>query len=331
MVCLCGRSIWDDIDTLLDTDKISVTYPKWHQYSISSLNQQVADYNTFRSMITSLRNPNVSEAVSFLRSYFAGYLDNVEVGKENIFLANFLTTEGVLSKPSLSKNFYRMSSPLIDGLVRTIVIPGCFPDAPSIPLPYQTSGDTLHVLNVLLECLKYFDKELIRLAPNRSFKSSNVPVVGYPGRQVPRESVYDTELMRLLTNWLSSRFGWTVTGQWHLRNEDRRNRYPDIILEYTQKPIVLELLATGDQRDVKTRIKNTPEYKTLLPAAEAWVIHFTCETNYKPIWQSTEQLRNGLNMAHFRHNPNFTEVQAWARWRDDTGCEQTFDELLHMS
>lgn len=332
MVCLCGRSIWDDIDDLLDTDGLTVTYPKWQQYSISSLSLHITDYKTFMPMITSLCEPDALDAVFFLRSYFAGYLGDVEVKEANISLANFLTTEGVLSKPSLSKNIYHMSSPLIDGLVRTRVIPMCFPDSPSIPLPYQNSITSLHVLHVLIESLKFFDKELIRLAPNRSFKSSNVPVTGHPKRDVPRESVYDTELMRILTNWLSHQNGWTVTGQWHLRNEDGRNtRYPDIILKKNNKSIVLELLATGDRRDFQSHIEKTLEYKTLLLAVEAWVIHFTCETNYQPIWQSMEQLRNGLNVAHFRHNPNFTQVQAWARWRDDIGHEQNFKGLLHMS
>lgn len=333
MVCLCGRSIWDDIEDLTDTDGKTVTYPKWQQYSVSSLTRNIVNYNTFMSMITSLSKPNALDAVFFLRSYFAGYLDGVEVGAANISFANFLTTEGVLSKPFLSKDIYRMSSPLIDGLIRTRVIPMCFPDGPSIPLPYQNSVNSLQVLDVLIESLKFFDKELIRLAPTRSFKSSNVPVMGYPKRHVPRESVYDTELMRILSNWLSHGNGWTVTGQWHLRNEDGRNRYPDIILKDidNDKPIVLELLATGDRRDVEAHVKKTPEYKTLLPAVEAWVIHFTCETDYQPIWQSAEQLRNGLNVAHFRHNPSFTEVQAWARWTDDTGGEQNFEKLLHMS
>jgi hypothetical protein len=311
MVCLCGRSIWDDINDLLDTDTSTVTYRKWQQYSISSLSSHVADYNIFKSMIHSLQDPNAEDAVLFLRSHFAGYLDDVEVGPMNMSLANFLTTEGVLSTPYLSNDIYRMSSSLIDGLVRTLVIPRWFPDAPSIPLPYQNSGDSLHVLNVLIESLKFFDKQFIQLAPRRSFKSC----------------IYDTELMRILTNWLARQYGWMVTGQWHLRNEDRWN---SIILKHGDEPIVLELLATGDRHLVESHIQKTSEYKAVLFAVEAWVIHFTCETDYQLIWQSGEQLHSGLNVAHFMHNQDFTEVQAWVRWRDETGAPQNFEELPHI-
>jgi hypothetical protein len=63
----------------------------------------------------------------------------------------------------------------------------------------ETRGD---VLAILVEALKCFDKNLIKSAYDHSFKFSKVYVNGSLRAQVPRESVYNTELMRILCNWL---------------------------------------------------------------------------------------------------------------------------------
>ena len=92
--------------------------------------------------------------------------------------------------------------------------------------PPDASGQTLDFLKTMAESLKYFDKEHIHLAAFRSSNSSKaVEVDGSLYAQIPRESVYDTELMRILSNWLQSRHGWTVTGQWHLKNPFGRYKY----------------------------------------------------------------------------------------------------------
>jgi hypothetical protein len=328
MVCLCGRSVLDRINSLLDQSSQTVTIDRWRFLPMEDLYDDISGYNTFKSMIHSLRQPKAHDAVCFLRSFFSGYLGEVVVSYADIEIANFLTSEGVLLKPDLKKREYRMASPLIDGLIRTTVIPHKFPNAPSTVPAFQDSGDSLHVLNVLIECLKFFDKELMRMAPNRSYKSSTIAISGFPERQVPRESVYDTELMRILTNWLGHEFGWTVTGQYHLVNEDGRHRYSDIILRKNAKRIVLELLATGDRSFVRKHINKTPEYMALNRADQAWVIHFTCEKNYNPIWQSKTQLSDGLNVVHLEHNREFTKVRIRAWWMDDGGDLKDYDELL---
>ena len=51
--------------------------------------------------------------------------------------------------------------------------------------------------------VKSFDKDIIRLACFGSFKTAKVRVNSKQNQHVPRESVYDPELCRILRNWLS--------------------------------------------------------------------------------------------------------------------------------
>ena|ERR1700761_992106 len=144
-------------------------------------------------------------------------------------------------------------------------------------------------------------------------------------KPVPRESVYDTELMRLLRNWLTP---YTVSGLWHLVTKpDGRHKYSDIVIQgpLSEAPIVLELLATGDKRFVKEHIERTPLYQRLLTANEAWVIHFTCEGNYAPVWQSDQAIDEGLNVVHISHDLGFTEMFMKARWKDAVGIRHQDD------
>lgn len=175
----------------------------------------------------------------------------------------------------------------------------------------------------LIESLKFFDKDLIRATGSRSFKSSTVLVCGVSGSHVPRESVYDAELMRIFCCWLRPLHGWNVTGQWHLRTALGQHKYTDMILQQDKSPpIVLELLATGDPSSVKSHIAKTSENNRLLSANEGWVIHFTCEDDYGPIWQSDEELNNGVNIMHISHDLDFEQLRVWACWKDDDGIRK---------
>jgi hypothetical protein len=81
---------------------------------------------TFRSLRASLRQPQSQEAVSLLRSHFAGFLSEVEISDANETqrrLAEFLASEGVLLKHDLRQGVYHMASPFIDTLIRSQVIP----------------------------------------------------------------------------------------------------------------------------------------------------------------------------------------------------------------
>jgi hypothetical protein len=46
----------------------------------------------------------------------------------------------------------------------------------------------------------------------------------------------------------------------------------------------------------------------LLHSSEGWIVHFTCEDNYKPIWQSDAELEKGVNVVHFAHDVGLTRM-----------------------
>jgi hypothetical protein len=149
-----------------------------------------------------------------------------------------------------------------------------------------------------------------------------VKIGGSSNVSVPRESVYDTELMRILTNWLHDHHGWAVTGQWHLHASDG-NKYSDIVVQDKGTKIVFELLATGEPSFVREHISRTARYQALHSADEAWVVHFTREDNHSPIWQSGAHLSTCLNVVHFIHNPQFTELRMSARWKSPGEAEES--------
>ena len=130
--------------------------------------------------------------------------------------------------------------------------------------------------------------------------------------------MYDTELMRILANWVR-KYGWSVDSQWHLEDSLKRHKYSDIVLKKDGLTIVLELLATREPSSVQSHIRKTPEHAALLSANEAWVVHFTRQEDYCPIWQSDMELSKNINVVHFLHDPGFTDVVISTRWKDGAG------------
>jgi len=164
-----------------------------------------------------------------------------------------------------------------------------------------------------VEALKCFDQNLIKSAYNHSFKLSEVYVNGSLRAQVPRESVYDTELTRILCIWLRTS-GWSFTGQLHIITDDRRHKYSDIVIQSPDdKPIVFELVATGEPSFLEAHIKKTPEYMTLSSAVEGWVVHFTCEDSFIPTWQTDAELSGGVNVIHISYTEDFTNLKLYIR------------------
>ena len=301
----------------------TLSYQSWFEFPAERLYTEISGYNTFRSMIESLLRPSAMDAVRLLRSDFLGYPGDVTLSDfRDQCLANFLTAEGVLFKLEPGSSTYRMTSALVDGLVRRTVITHLFPNAPQVNPIFDESGQ-IDVLDSLTKSLRCFDKEHICLASFRSYKSSKMlKVNGSRNGQVPRESVYDTELMRILSNWLQTHYGWTVTGQRHLKNPFGKHKYTDIVLDKPGNPtVVLDLVATGDEQSVNSHINKTPEYMQLLKAQMAWIIHFTREDQYVPVWQSDDILNKGVNLVHIWHNPEFTTVRMIANWKDYTGIK----------
>ena len=145
-------------------------------------------------------------------------------------------------------------------------------------------------------------------------------------RHVPRESVYDTELLRIFKNWLFN-YGWGVHGHW----DSTHNYYSDIVLKKDTVTIVFGLLATEEPKSVEYRIRNTPEYLAHLSANEVWVVHFTCQEDYHTIWQSDMELSKNVNVVHFAHDPGFIKVVMSARWKDCEGnIQKEVGKLLSL-
>ncbi|CAH1766624.1 5577_t:CDS:2 [Entrophospora sp. SA101] len=204
--------------------------PLWNLFNVETLGVEISKYCTFDRIINILKMPGAEKAMKLLCIYFLGSL-NAEVirDNENCKLAEFLVAEGVLM---------------------------CVGDIEASQ-KFQITMDTL---DVLLNVIPFFEKDIIGYASAHSFKKAPVPVGGYNGVNVPRESVYQTELDRILVKWLGTQRNFEVTGQWHLtqpqkkKNKGGKHQYCDIVImgpDSSSQPIViLELLATGTQNNL---------------------------------------------------------------------------------
>jgi hypothetical protein len=320
-VCLYGRAMSNFFPNLVDFKTNRLLYQNWVQFSAKKLPDILnAGPIVFKRMIDSLQSQEATSALNLYRTQFAGSFDFVSFDSENNLakLADFLTSEGVLLRPDSDAQNYRVVSPMTDTLIRKFVIPTKFPGSPP-SIPPKTEDGHLIVLDVLTEAIRHFDMDHMRNARLNSFKSSKVMVGGGRGMLVPRESVYETELMRILSNWLPPQLKYAVSCQWHLRTDEKEDRYCDVVIWKPQFPtILLELLATCEERDIRSHMDKILGYKSLLCADVAWVIHFTCEDEYtqNATWQSDEELKAGINVAHVVHDLEFTDIRIAARWTD---------------
>jgi hypothetical protein len=173
MVCLCGKILSNHFVSLLDdggqpSHSANGRLPHRSALRRDLCAQHVPPYDQ------SLRRDTAWAAVKLYRDRFAGFLEAVRItDDDDEGLADFLTSEGVLSRPVPHERKYRVASPLIDALVRLKVIPRQFPNAPSVP-PKEIRPNVLDIPVILAECLKCFDKELIRSAYSCSYKVSTV-------------------------------------------------------------------------------------------------------------------------------------------------------------
>ncbi|ORZ11009.1 hypothetical protein BCR41DRAFT_356765 [Lobosporangium transversale] len=272
MICLCGRSIHENLRSKVNDSTNCLDYDTWQDFSTDNQNERMLSYHTFRRMTDSLLTESATDAVNLLRTRFIGYLGDKSISDmEQRKLADFLTAEGVLI--SLGGSNYCMASAFIDS--------------------FESQGELLDILETMKIALRFFDKNLIMQAGSRSYKGSGetVKVMGNCNVSVPRESVYDTELMRVLTNWLNKAEEYEIIGQWHLRElEDHKYNH----------------------------ISKTPTYRRLLSAEEAW----------HPHWQTDAELEQGVNLVHFWHDRDFNTVRMSARWKDRSGNTQRIDNEL---
>src|SRR4051812_42650618 len=115
-----------------------------------------------------------------------GNLDNpVQVNPQHLHLAAYLASEGVLY-PGQKPSTFRMMSPIIDSLIRQVVILHVYPTCPTMLVPVKSKKGPLDILKVLKQALQYFDKNLICQSPECSSKGSRVCVGGDTRASVPR-------------------------------------------------------------------------------------------------------------------------------------------------
>lgn len=143
--------------------------------------------------------------------------------------------------------------------------------------------------------------------------------------KVPRESVYESEMYRILTNWLVKIHKYEITSQWHLEKICNDGNYHHFYCDLTIKkhdtpnPIaVIEILATGTNPQIKKHFDQALIYAKQLRSQEAWVVHFSRENSVvlEPYWPPNEL---GLNVIHFWHDENFKNVRISAKFRDAIG------------
>jgi hypothetical protein len=78
----------------------------------------------------------IQNALDLLRSYFTGFLGEVQLEGNDVKLAKALTAGGILIKQTALGTSFRMASPLIDGFIRTRLFPFISPNAPAVPPPF---------------------------------------------------------------------------------------------------------------------------------------------------------------------------------------------------
>jgi hypothetical protein len=308
LVCLCGKAISYHLEKKLDKRRC-LDFTLWSNFIASSqLMDCMIMYNTFKKMVDDLILPGSKEALDLLRSIFLGFFDFVQIyDTKERRLADFLTAEGVLMRGE-NEFSYRMSSIFVDGLIRREVIPVSYKSRPAVPVPQIYEG-SLKILDALIEAIRCFDKTIIRNAFNRSFKTALVKVDGCHNVKVPRESVYDTELNRILVNWIVKECNFEVTGQWHLidhvdNDEKDKHYYSDITIMSQHQKVVLELLASATKNELNKHFVRVLNYAEMLSADDIWIVNFTCEDNAtkQSYWPPNDGNFESVNVVHFFHD-----------------------------
>ncbi|CAG8513272.1 10522_t:CDS:2 [Paraglomus brasilianum] len=334
LVCLCGKAIYIDLIRKLD-ERRQLDFLTWLNFAIISLQKLVLDYATFRKMVHTLTKDKARQAMQLVRSAFIGFFDLVHiVDNEERNLAEFLTAEGVLIRDEESKDKFKMSSALVDELIRQRVIPELFKSTPAVAVPEKRDG-FLDIINILKTVVQFFDQDIISRAFYRSFKTAHdIYVNSQKNKHVPRESTYDAEMNRILINWISKQRDFEVTCQWHLveycANEKYKHTYSDIVIKTPYQTVVLELLATATRTQLNEHFVRAIEYGNKLCAEEVWIVHFTCEDNstQNPYYPPSAELCK-LNIVHFLHDEEFKNVRMSARFMDSSGSfSHINDELI---
>ena len=84
---------------------------------------------------------------------------------------------------------------------------------------------------------------------------------------------------------------------------------------------ILELLATATKAKLNEHFEQVLRYAQQLNPLEVWVVHFSRADKVveKPHWPCEKLQQKGLNVVHFWHNKEFTNVRMSARCIDKFG------------
>lgn len=87
---------------------------------------------------------------------------------------------------------------------------------PEIDIPLRINK-SMDILGIVKQAFCFFDQNTIARGSSRPYKSSNNLLVdSKPNMNVPRKSVYDTEMYRILFNWFTKVYHYEIIRQWHL-------------------------------------------------------------------------------------------------------------------
>ncbi|KAG0165203.1 hypothetical protein DFQ28_001499 [Apophysomyces sp. BC1034] len=320
LVNVCGVALEEKLVSL---DRRQIIMDHWGCVQ-NMLLSRMKKYGTFQKLIDDLIGRSEKQ-VSALARYRTHYLGNpsevtIEIQPgESGNLEEYLAALGVLQPEA---DGFKIASPLMDSFLRQMVIPQAYPTAPDFAPPMKPSG-LLDILEVVKSALLLFDKGIIARACALSYKVAFVPVNNQRNQRVPRESVYDSEMIRICSNWLS-RINYQVLGQHHVGR-----LCCDIVLrDRDLYSYVLELVVTETVQQIQQHIERTVNYKNSIGAHEGWVIHFTRQDNYlqNPHWPAEEILEEGIYMMHIWHDENFKDVRLSAKWKDSDGHTITIED-----
>lgn len=285
----------------------------------------MGSYATFDRLLTDLSRS--IDAVSLYRNRFLGNRSDEQVRViDDVEHAKFLVALGVLK--AATDGHFTIASPVMDSFVRQKVIPVAFPHAPTIQIPRRPDG-LLDILRTIKAVLPFFDRSFITNVSRWSYKvARHVVVQGSLETLVPRESVYEGELLRILANWLSAEM--QVTNQYHITGTSQSHYFCDVVVDPENNLIPVELMATGTTADFEAHVVKTILYKRLLGATEAWLINFTMEDKYSQHakWRTDEELKGGLSVIHVCHNQDFSNVQMLAKF--NSSSDEIIEEQSEM-
>ncbi|PKK57905.1 hypothetical protein RhiirC2_797199 [Rhizophagus irregularis] len=316
LVCLFGHFIQNKLLEKIGKDNV-LTFSSWFTFSINSLQKDILDHATYRKMIEMLNKTNAKPAIDLLRTRFLGFFDNVRIFSDEGEKLEFLVDEGVLIEGKNYLSEFKMSSAFVDGLIQRQVIPNVYKSSPESAVPQKDDDDeSLDILNILQTAIQFFDKDIISNAVNFANNGSQKNMCA------PRESVYSTELNRILVNWLIKKSGYEVTGRHLVKSYgDKEGKYKyssNIVIITEHQKTVLELLATATEKELNEHSERVLEYAEKLSVNDIWLVHFTREDGYanqKLQWPSD----NRINVVHFFHDSKFENVLMNIRYIDSSG------------